>query len=311
MLSFLNLLDLLFGLFVISLVVNLTSNSLPIHFVPSVMRWGWFSSVMYVTIRIMTISPVESWLRGVFRGSRLSYLVAGLIGLLGAVAVWAFINRAVPDPPPVKIITVSPDEIDFNSELERKPQTRGLLKHEITVFNHTEEPYYQIWIKLVTESEEGAEFTLELPRADTQLGPVKVTSKAFSFLGYDKNHHRTVLVLIPKLLGKTPLSLRLAKVSQTEIQGPLVMKVSVLKYQTEPVPQIGGVQGTRTTMGTYFQFPEDGFQLEAYGMGFDRNTLPSKEEAAPEKKSNTALPADSPSPRQPSKRPVRSKAKKK
>jgi hypothetical protein len=89
----LTLLDLFFGLFVISLVVNLTSSRLPIHYVPSVMRWGWFGSAIYVTIRIMALDTIQQWVRGTFRVSVLSFFIAAVIGGLVGVLYWAIISK--------------------------------------------------------------------------------------------------------------------------------------------------------------------------------------------------------------------------
>ncbi len=115
---FLTLLDLLFGLFVISLVVNLTSATLPVHYVPRVMRWGWFSSLIYVTIRAMTTDSVQQWLRGTFRPSVASFLVAAILGALVGVVYWAIVSRigryaesqqtaTTEQTPPPKTVTVA------------------------------------------------------------------------------------------------------------------------------------------------------------------------------------------------------------
>ncbi|HEY2962550.1 MAG TPA: hypothetical protein VGJ37_09065 [Pyrinomonadaceae bacterium] len=96
---FLTLLDLFFGLFVISLVVNLTSSRLPIHYVPSVMRWGWFSSAIYVTIRIMSIDSIQQYLRGTFRPSVLSFLAAATLGAAVAIVYWVIIIKVIPSKP--------------------------------------------------------------------------------------------------------------------------------------------------------------------------------------------------------------------
>jgi hypothetical protein len=107
---FLTLLDLLFGLFVISLVVNLTSSRLPIHYVPSVMRWGWFGSAIYVTIRIMSIDSIQQWLRGTFRPSVLSFLVAAILGAAVAIVYWAIIIKVDPLKPAESQQTVKAEQ---------------------------------------------------------------------------------------------------------------------------------------------------------------------------------------------------------
>ena len=214
-----------------------------------------------------------------FGGSKLSYVVAGLLGLLGGLVIWAVINRVIPDAPAPKIVTVTPAEIELNSVLDGNPDLRGVIKHEINVFNHTDEPYYQIWIKLVTDSQRAAELRLELPPADTQLGPVRVTSKAYAFMGIDRDNHRALLVLIPRLGPRTPLTFRLANVSPEKLPGnePFKIRVALLGFRKDPVPIIEGAKDTKTFMGTPFQFPEEGFQVVALGMGFDVKTAENSE----------------------------------
>lgn len=260
---------------ILAILVNVTSNWLPKKWQGPFLRWGWFATFWYFAWLVLSIDAVERALR-TFHGSRISYLIAGLISLIVGVAVWAVINRFIPNPPPdpiPKIITVTPAEIDLNPAFGRNPEYQGLLKHEINVLNHTDEPYYQIWIKLVADFQRAADLRLELPPADTQLGPVRVTSKAFAFMGTDHEKQRAMLVLIPRLGPRTPLTFRLANVAPPPANEPLKIRILLLTFRKDPVPIYEGKKETKTFMGTPFQFPEDDFQVEALGMGFDVKNL--------------------------------------
>ena len=67
---------------VLAIVVNVTSNRLPERFQAPCLRWGWFAVCLYFVVLVLSIDGVESRLR-MFGGSKLSYVVAGLLGLLG------------------------------------------------------------------------------------------------------------------------------------------------------------------------------------------------------------------------------------
>jgi hypothetical protein len=78
---------------VLAVLLNVTANRLPVRFQLPLLRWGWFGISLYFTVLIMSFRTIRGvlWTLGGSKGG--SYLVAGLIGAIVAIAYWAAINE--------------------------------------------------------------------------------------------------------------------------------------------------------------------------------------------------------------------------
>jgi hypothetical protein len=130
-LSVFGLLDLLFTLLVVGLLLNVTANRFPIRVVPAFMRWGWFSVAIYATIRLMTIDAIQQWLRGAFRPTVLSFVIAATVGAIVGILYWAVVSAKVE-----KAYKQEEPQLAFQVGVLKDPHPNGVMLAEIPWREH-------------------------------------------------------------------------------------------------------------------------------------------------------------------------------
>jgi hypothetical protein len=144
-------------------------------------------------------------------------------------------------------ISVSPDEIDLNSCIANESRkTNSLVK----IYNRTDDPYYQIWVKILVNSPvvQSNQITLNLPfpppgtREWAGNDPPFVSTKIMCYRGLDKDHQPAFLCFIRDLNPRETFSLTLLnnypeKLPETQTHRA---SVTVVGFSRQPAQIVEG-----------------------------------------------------------------------
>jgi len=137
-------------------------------------------------------------------------------------------------------ISVTPSEINLNP-LSEHSQLK--VNSDLTVYNHTDDWYYQIWLKIVIDSPVITTKQITLYLRPSLNGkewvgndPPLVSTKVLCFRGLDKDHQKAFLCFIRDLNPKEKYPLKLMsdcpeKLQETQIHKALI---SIVGFKTEP-----------------------------------------------------------------------------
>lgn len=82
------------GVVLFNILINVTANHIPPRIAKPLLKWGWFGSLLYFTGLVMSIEPVQEWLRKIASPRWSSYVIVAILGAALAVAYWGIINAA-------------------------------------------------------------------------------------------------------------------------------------------------------------------------------------------------------------------------
>ncbi|HEY0404227.1 MAG TPA: hypothetical protein VGC89_00760 [Pyrinomonadaceae bacterium] len=142
-------------------------------------------------------------------------------------------------------ISVSPSEINLNS-LSENNQLK--VKSNLNVYNHTDNWYYQIWVKILIDSPvittEQIVLNLNPSEATEQIKsePSGMSTKALCYRGLDKDRHEAFLCFIRELKPKDTFTFTLMsnapeKPSESQTHKALL---SIVDFKTEPAQILEG-----------------------------------------------------------------------
>lgn len=230
---------------------------------------AWIS---VVTLSVSLGVALWEWLKknGFRKKVRLPYSIGLALGIL--LLGWGLIAW-VPLTPIKDPIAVSPPEVKLTDLFDSHNHFRGYS--DLLVYNRGDDPYYQIWVKILIESEFLSADTIDLdfPTLEGRIKdgdePNSVMMSATCMGGQDKNSTKAFLCFIDSLAPKKSFHIKMtsnyntAHMSDKDIGKA---RIVVSKFENYPAKTSDNVPGDEKAAAFTAHFPntEGGFTSSRY-----------------------------------------------
>ncbi len=230
-----------------------------IFFVVAAMMKGDFRFLLWLALALM-IHP--SWILIKNIGiKRLHFQKASFIGLLllATSMTYGFYSFLAEEP-----IAVSPSEVKLTNLFGPQSTMRGII--EVSIYNKGDVPYYEIWEKIVINSDFLSEQTIDLDfptieeRVGTSKDPKGISIASGCLRGHDKDSHPAFLCFIDSLGPKESFKIQLttikARPSNLSEDNIGTASIRTVRFSKNPVRRLINFPGDESGTGSEFTIPE-------------------------------------------------------
>jgi hypothetical protein len=239
--------------------VPLTTALAIILFVVAAMMKGDLRFLLWVALALF-IHP--SWILikniGIKRLSfqKASFLVHLLLATLGTYGFYSFLAE---EP-----IAVSPSEVKLTHLFDSQSTMRGII--DVSIYNKGDDPYYEIWTKIVINSDflSAQTIDLDLPTIEERVGtgkdPRGIALASACLRGHDKDSLPAFLCVIDRLGPKEIFKIQLTTVKARPSNAPEdkigTALIQTVKFSKNPGRRFRNFPGNESGAGSEFTIPE-------------------------------------------------------
>jgi hypothetical protein len=239
--------------------VPLTTAFAIILFVVAAMMKGDFRLLLLLAFGLL-VHPF--WILTSNIGIRRAYLqraVFVLLLLLSASGTYGFYNYLEEEP-----IAVSPTEIKLTDLFHPANGLKGVV--EFSVYNRGDDPYYEIWAKILVTSDLLSSETIDLdfPTVEERIGtgsdPRGVALASGCLRGRDKDSHSGFLCVIDQLSPKDMFKIQLTTAQTNPSDMPEekigTTSIQIVKFSNSPGRRFVNFPGKERGAGSEHTIPE-------------------------------------------------------